>query len=178
MCPESVYETARMDQKAEAVLEAGGTVYLAPPSTKEALPESIQAQFSTDFWSVGTFQGQEGAMGQLIDAGHPVFREFPTQFHTNWQWWPMASQRAVILPKRYQAIVAEMDSYAYLRPMAQLLECRCGRGRLLFSSMGLQDLQMYPEARTLLAAIYRYMESAEFAPEQEIGPDVWRELVR
>lgn len=178
VCPESVYETACMDQKAEAVLEAGGAVYLAPLSTKEALPESIQAQFSTDFWSVGTFQGQEGAMGQLIDAGHPIFREFPTQFHTNWQWWPMASQRAVILPKRYQAIVAEMDSYAYLRPMAQLLECRCGRGRLLFSSMGLQDLQMYPEARTLLAAIYRYMESAEFAPEQEIGPDVWRELVR
>jgi hypothetical protein len=178
VCPESVYETARMDQKAEAVLEAGGAVYLAPPSTKEALPGSIQAQFSTDFWSVGTFQGQEGAMGQLIDEGHPIFREFPTQFHTNWQWWPMASQRAVILPKRYKAIVAELDSYAYLRPMAQLLECRCGKGRLLFSSMGLQDLQMYPEARTLLAAVYRYMESAEFAPEQEISPDMWRELVR
>lgn len=178
VCPASVYETTCMDGKAEAVLEAGGTVYLAPPSTKEALPHSIQAQFSTDFWSVGTFQGQEGAMGQLIDAGHPIFREFPTQFHTNWQWWPMASQRAVILPKRYRAIVAEMDSYAYLRPMAQLLECRCCRGRLLFSSMGLQDLQRYPEARMLLAAIYRYMESAEFAPEQEISPDVWRELVR
>ncbi len=177
VCPDNVYETVRIDEKAEEVLNAGGTVYLSPPSTKEALPDSIQAQFSTDFWSVGTFAGQEGAMGQLIDDKHPIFREFPTEFHTNWQWWPMASRRAVILPKRYEAIVTEMDSYAYLRPMAQLLECRCGRGKLLFSSMGLQDLQAYPEARALLAAIYRYVASEEFDPRQEIGLDVWKKMV-
>ncbi len=178
VCPENVYETVRIDEKAEEVLNAGGTVYLSPPSTKEALPDSIQAQFSTDFWSVGTFVGQEGAMGQLIDDKHPIFREFPTEFHTNWQWWLMASRRAVILPKRYEAIVTEMDSCAYLRPMAQLLECRCGRGKLLFSSIGLQELQTYPEARALLAAIYRYMASDAFAPKQEIELDVWKKLVR
>ena len=178
VCPDNVYETFRIDEKAEEVLNVGGTVYLSPPSTKEALPDSIQAQFSTDFWSVGTFAGQEGAMGQLIDDRHPIFRAFPTEFHTNWQWWPMASRRAVILPKRYEAIVTEMDSYAYLRPMAQLLECRCGRGKLLFSSMGLQNLQEYPEARALLSAIYRYMASEEFTPNQEIKLDVWKKLVR
>ena len=71
-------------------------------------------------------------MGQLIDEKHPIFRKFPTSFHTDWQWWPMAGQRAVILPERMQTIVAEMDSYAFLRPMAQLFECRCGNGKLLF----------------------------------------------
>ncbi|HBA47888.1 MAG TPA: hypothetical protein DCZ91_08840 [Lachnospiraceae bacterium] len=178
VCPDSVYETERLDEKACRALEAGKKVYLTPPSTKDALPNSIQAQFSTDFWSVGTFSSQEGAMGQLIDTAHPVFRNFPTDFHTNWQWWPMATQRAVILPKQYEAIVTEMDSYAYLRPMAQLIECRCGNGKLLFSSMGLQDLQRYPEARALLDSIYRYMDSEEFMPEQEIGRDVWKELVK
>ena len=177
VCPDSVYETARLDEKAYKALEAGKKVYLTPPSVREALPNSVQAQFSTDFWSVGTFASQEGAMGQLINAAHPLFRDFPTEFHTNWQWWPMATQRAVILPKQYEAIVAVMDSYAYLRPMAQLMECRCGNGKLLFSSMGLQDLQMYPEARALLDAVYRYMDSEEFAPEQEIGLDVWEKLV-
>lgn len=178
VCPDSVYETACLDEKAYKALEAGRKVYLTPPSTKEALANSIQAQFSTDFWSVGTFASQEGAMGQLIDAAHPLFRDFPTEFHTNWQWWPMATQRAVVLPKQYKAIVTEMDSYAYLRPMAQLIECRCGNGKLLFSSMGLQDLQMYSEARALLDSIYRYMDSDEFAPEQEIAWDVWKELVK
>lgn len=177
-CPEGVYETRQLDEKAKAVLESGGKVYLAPPSTREALPSSIQAQFTTDFWSVGTFAGQEGGMGQLIDDQHPLFEHFPTEFHTNWQWWPMAVQRAVILPGRWKAIVTEMDSYAFLRPMAQLLECRCKNGRLLFSSMGLKELQQYPEARALLDAIYRYMDSEQFAPEQEIGAEVFEALVQ
>ncbi len=177
VCPEGVYETAWLDGRAKEVLEGGGTVYLTPPSTSEALPSSIQAQFTTDFWSVGTFSQQEGAMGQLIDNAHPLFRDFPTESHTNWQWWPMARQRAIVLPKNYESIITEMDSYAYLRPMTQLLECRCKGGRLLFSSMGLQKLQKYPEARALLSSIYRYLISAEFVPRQEIEWEVLQNLV-
>ena len=116
-------------------------------------------------------------MGQLIDVSHPIFDEFPTESHTNWQWWPMATQRAVVLPELYEAIVTEMDSYAYLRHMAQLLECRCGNGRLLLSTMGLQNLQQYPEARALLNAIYQYLDSEKFAPRQEIEVEVIRALV-
>ncbi len=177
-CPDSVYETEYFDSRAEEVLRSGGKVYLTPPSTKEKLPQSIQAQFTTDFWSVGTFKLQEGGMGQLIDASHPIFWEFPTEIHTNWQWWPMASQRAIILPEQVNAIITEMDSYAYMRPMAQLIECRCGNGKLLLSSMGLQDLQKYPEARGLLAAIYNYMASDLFLPVQEISPKLIASLVQ
>ena len=177
VCPENVYETQRFDEAAKRVLAAGGCVYLTPPSTKEALPGSIRAQFTTDFWSVGTFAQQAGGMGQLIDSAHPLFADFPTDSHTDWQWWPMASRRAVILPKRIQAIITEMDSYAYLRPMAQLFECRCGGGRLLFSSLGLQDLQQYPEARALLSSIYRYLAGEEFAPEQELDVETVASLV-
>ena len=177
-CPEGIYETQYLDGKAKEILNAGGKVYLTPPSVKEALPSSIQSQFTTDFWSVGTFAGQEGGMGQLIDAGHPVFDDFPTEFHTNWQWWPMAKQRAVILPKPCEAIVTVMDSYAFLRPMAQLLECSCGKGRLMFSSMGLQDLQQYPEARALLDAIYHYMDSDRFVPKQKMEMETLEALVQ
>lgn len=153
VCPPSVYECRTLDEKARKLLADGGTVYLSPDSDKKYLPCSIQGQFSTDFWSVGTFPAQQGGMGQLIEEEHPVFENFPTEFHTNWQWWPMASQRAAILPRVLDAIVAEMDSYAYMRPMAQLLECKCENGKLMFSTMGLQNLQQYPEARALLAGI-------------------------
>lgn len=178
VCPADVLWTERLDDAAKAALAAGGKVYLTPPSTKEALPHSIQAQFSTDFWSVGTFPGQEGGMGQLIDVEHPIFRNFPTEFHSNWQWWPMAVQRAVILPRRINAIITEMDSYAFLRPMAKLFECRCGNGRLLFSALNLQNLQQYPEARALLDSIYRYLASEEFSPEQEMEMEVVERLVQ
>ncbi|MCI8359288.1 MAG: hypothetical protein HFI51_14245 [Lachnospiraceae bacterium] len=178
VCPEEVLETEHLDEEAKAALRAGKTVYLTPPSTKEALPRSIQAQFSTDFWSVGTFSEQEGGMGQLIDAEHPIFRDFPTESYSNWQWWPMACQRAVILPERIDAVITEMDSYAYLRPMAKLFECRCGNGKLLFSTLNLQNLQQYPEARALLASVYRYLASDRFAPKQELEVEMLAELVR
>ena len=67
-----------------------------------------------------------------------------------------------------RAIVAQLDSFAKLRPMAQLFECRAGKGRLLFSGFALRGLQQYPEARALLDAIYGYMASGDFAPEQEM----------
>ena len=102
------------DDAALQVLAQGGTVYLSPDATEQAMPGSIQAQFSTDFWSVGTFPQQEGGMGQLIDASHPLFMSFPTESHTDWQWWPMANRRAFVLPRPMQAIVTELDSYAYL----------------------------------------------------------------
>jgi hypothetical protein len=178
VCPGAVHEAVLLDEEAERILAGDGRVFLAPPSTKEHLPSSIQAQFSTDFWSVGTFAGQEGGMGQLIDAEHPLFKAFPTQSHTDWQWWPMAGQRAVILPQKIRAIVTEMDSYAYMRPMAQLFEGRCGGGRIMVSTMGLKELARYPEARALLAAIYGYMASDDFSPEQELTTDMLRSLIR
>lgn len=122
-------------------------------------------------------------MGQLIDTAHPVFEDFPTQFHTNWQWWAMASARAVILPRKMKAIITEMDSYAFLREMAQLLEFRCGGGYVLFSTMGLQNLLKYPEAGALQAAIYDYLEKrvlrAENLPEitQELSVEELEKLV-
>ena len=180
VCPESVYECRTLDSRALQVLHQGGRVFLAPDSTQEALPHSICGQFSTDFWSVGTFPAQAGGMGLLIDAAHPVFASFPTDAHTDFQWWPMASRRAVILPEALQSlrpIVTLMDSYAYLRPMAQLFECRCGGGRLLFSSLGLHHLTQYPEARALLGSIYHYMGSEAFAPGQEAPVGAVREIL-
>ena len=167
--PESVYETAVLDDKALEVLEKGGKVYLSPDSTKEAIPDSIKSTFSTDFWSVGTFATQEGSMGLLIDDSHPLFKHFPTNFFTEFQWWPMASQRAFILKDNVRSIVTVMDSYAYMRNMGQILEYKCLNGKVLASSLGLLNLLEYPECRALLAAIYEYMDSDEFAPSQSIG---------
>ena len=179
ICADHAWQgTLNIQSDALAVLQRGGAVYLAPDSTKAALPHSIKSQLSTDFWSVGTFAAQEGGMGQLIDIAHPLLRDFPTEPHTNWQWWPMAAQRAAILPRPMDAIVAVMDSYAYLRPMAQLLECRCAGGRVLLSTLGLHNLTDYPQARALQRAIYRYMACDDFAPSQAMTPCELRALCR
>ena len=169
VCPDGVYECRRLDGEARKHLAAGGRVFLAPDSTEEALPRSLRGQFSPDFWSVCTFPQQTGCMGLLIAKEHPLFRRFPTESYGTWQWWPMANRRAMLLPERIPAILAEMDSYAFLRPMAMLFECRCGGGRLMVSSMGLHQLRPEPEAGALLCAIYDYLDSEDFCPETELS---------
>ncbi len=166
--PENVYETRAFDDKAIEVLENGGIVYLSPDSTADAIPSSIKCQFSPDFWCADMFKEQEGSMGQLINKEHPIFKDFPTNNYSQWQWWPMASQRAFIMPEYITSIITEMDSYMYLRPMSMLFEAKCLKGKVLASSMGLHNLLEHPEARALLMNIYRYISSDEFEPEQEI----------
>ena len=177
-CPKNVYETRVFDEQTRAVLQNGGRVYLSPDADKESLPYSIKTQFTTDFWSVGTFTDQEGGMGQLIDTEHPIFKEFPTDFHTDWQWWIMATKRAVVLPRPMKTIITEMDSYAFLRPMAQLIEFRCLKGKVLLSTMELHKSQQYPEARALKTAIYEYLSGEDFEPSEEIAEEELSMLVR
>ena len=178
VCPENVYETRAFDVKTREILQNGGRVYLSPDADKESLPNSIKTQFTTDFWSVGTFADQEGGMGQLIDTEHPIFKEFPTDFHTDWQWWIMATKRAVILPHPMKTIITEMDSYAFLRPMAQMIEFRCLKGKVLLSTMELHKSQQYPEVRALQAAIYTYLSGENFEPAEEITEEELSMLVR
>ena len=178
VCPENVYETRAFDMKTREILQNGGRVYLSPDADKESLPNSIKTQFTTDFWSVGTFADQEGGMGQLIDTEHPIFKEFPTDFHTDWQWWIMATKRAVILPHPMKTIITEMDSYAFLRPMAQMIEFRCLKGKVLLSTMELHKSQQYPEARALQAAIYTYLSGENFEPAEELTEEELSTLVR
>lgn len=178
VCPENVYETRAFDVKTREILQNGGRVYLSPDADKESLPNSIKTQFTTDFWSVGTFADQEGGMGQLIDTEHPIFKEFPTDFHTDWQWWIMATKRAVILPHPMKTIITEMDSYAFLRPMAQMIEFRCLKGKVLLSTMELHKSQQYPEVRALQASIYTYLSGENFEQAEEITEEELSMLVR
>lgn len=178
VCPENVYETRAFDVKTREILQNGGRVYLSPDADKESLPNSIKTQFTTDFWSVGTFADQEGGMGQLIDTEHPIFKEFTTDFHTDWQWWIMATKRAVILPHPMKTIITEMDSYAFLRPMAQMIEFRCLKGKVLLSTMELHKSQQYPEVRALQASIYTYLSGENFEPAEEITEEELSMLVR
>ena len=120
-------------------------------------------------------------MGLLIDEEHPVFRGFPTSFHTDYQWWRMAGQRAMRLPDEKDAggiIVRQMDSCLRLDTFAMLLEARVGKGRLMISSMGLKELAPAPEAVALRNAMIRYMQSEEFRPKAEMAPETVRGMIR
>ena len=177
LCPDDIYETQILDYNVWRVLDEGGRVFLTPPAGRDALPMSVRTQFSTNFWSVYEHSRQNGTMGQFIDAGHPVFRNFPTDEYTDMQWWSMANARAVVLPREVKSLVTVLDSTFYLRPLSQLFEFRAGSGSILFSSMGLKEKLIYPEVRALLSGIYNYMGSYDFSPSEELRTDELKKLL-
>ena len=160
-----------------ARLKEGATVILDPISDEAHFPKSIKAQFSTDFWSVGTFPGQSGFMGCLVDETHPVFKKFPTQFHSDWQWWQLTSKRAMILPDGVRSLITGLDSYARMRNLSLLFEAKVGQGKLLVSSMGLLSDGRLPEVNAMLTSICDYAASEVFAPTQEMTEETLRALI-
>lgn len=153
----------------EEILQ-GSVVFFEPNLSKDTLPQSVEGHFSTDFWSVGTFSFQEGTMGLVIDTKHPIFDSFPTQFHSNWQWWSsQTGSRPLLLPKHIHAVITVADSCTRLRHMGVLLEAKVGKGTIMISTMGLQQKQQYPENRALFYSILQYMNSKKFMPTQELS---------
>lgn len=159
---------ARSLKDAIVSLEAGKKVFLSPPPNEEAIPGSIKAQFSTNFWCVGTFPGQSGFMGLMMDPNHPVFAHFPTEFHTDYQWWPMTKGRAILIPPHIEPIVCALDSIAHMRHMGMLFEANACGGVLVASGMGLFENFCYPEARALYSSIMSYMNSPAFSPKDSL----------
>ena len=168
----SVRVFTSLNQEAKSALDNGDKVLLLP--TKEVLPTSIDGAFQTDFWCYAMFNkyNPPGTLGILCDPKHPALAHFPTEFHSNWQWWRLLKYGRPIdlktLPIDYRPIVHVIDNVTLNRKLGVLLEAKVGKGRLLICSMDLQNLQDYPEGRQMYYSLLKYMDSSDFNPEQVI----------
>lgn len=168
-------------------LASGGKVLLLP--RLDRLPHSIKGSFQTDFWCFPMFRraaerrGIEvapGTLGILCDPEAPALARFPTEFHSDWQWWHLVkNSRPVILdetPADYRPIVQVIDNFERNHKLGLLFETRVGRGKMLVCAINLLALQDKPEARQLLHSLLRYLDSPEFAPKAELDAGLLRRL--
>jgi hypothetical protein len=172
--------TSRLDRKAQDVLRNGGKV-LWFPDHKEYQSVTVGGLFQTDYWNYRMFKTiseingkavSPGTMGILTNPEHPLFNLFPTDFHTNWQWFIiLKNSRPMILDKTpdfYLPIVQVIDNIERNHKLGLIFECRAESGKLLVCMSNLSDIQQYPEARQLYASILSYMASDKFAPAEKI----------
>jgi len=169
-------------------LGAGGKVLLLPKLAQ--LPHSIKGSFQTDFWCFPMFRraaesrGIEvapGTLGFLCDPKTPALAEFPTEFHSNWQWWHLVkNSRPIILddtPDGYRPVVQAIDNFERNHKLGLVFETRVGRGKLLVCAIDLLGHQDKPEARQLLHSLLRYLDSASFAPRVELDAELLKKLL-
>lgn len=155
--PQKVLVLRTVTEEALQQVENGACALIDLPADKEHYPASLGCQFSTDFWSVGTFPEQEGTMGLLIQTDHPSLNQYPTQFCSDWQWWTQSHGRAMQLPGSVTPIIRVLDSVTRLQNLGLLWEARLGNGRLLISGMDLAGHKEQQECRYLLECLVHYL---------------------
>ncbi len=184
LTPGPVQIVNALDDKAQATLKAGGKVMLIP-GPKTARPDRygrIPPGFSSIFWNTAwTGRQAPHTLGILCDPNHPAFADFPTEYHSNWQWWELVSRsQAMILdslPPQFRPLVQVVDDWFTCRRLGLVFEANVGGGKLLVCGIDLQsDLERRPVARQMLHSLLKYMNSDAFNPKAELGLAAIREL--
>lgn len=165
-----IVATDRFD-RAEKALQDGKKVLFNPPY--ESL-KGLTGKFVPVFWSPVHFPKQAGTMGLLLDPAHPAFAHFPTEGHTDWQWWRLTTQSTTLcidsLYTNVSPLIECVDNFANNRRLTNLFETNCLNGKLVVCSMDLlreQDKNL--EKKQLLYSIIEYMKSEKFHPEGHIS---------
>lgn len=160
-------------KEAEEALKLGQNVLLNP--LREAI-YGLDGKFVPVFWSPLHFPGQIGTMGILCNPSHSSLLHFPTERHSDWQWWDICKHSTVMELDRIGAdlrpMICMMDNFFKNRNLALLFEARVGKGRLLVCSVDLKEnLEERPVSRQLRYSLLKYMESRAFDPESKLSEE-------
>jgi hypothetical protein len=170
--PKDVLFAETLDGATGEALAEGATVFLTIPPECVAPDRKrgkVELGFSSIFWNTAwTNQQAPHTLGILCDPAHPAFADFPTEGHSNWQWWyPVTNAGAMILddlPTELRPLVQVIDDWVTNRKLGLVFEARVGRGRLLVSSIDLARNDN-PVSRQLHASLCRYVASPAFEPK-------------
>ncbi len=185
----NVIVSRKYDDATREALSAGKSVLLMPEPND--LNNSLPGMFASDFWNYGMFKklaegGKKpiapGTLGILCDPNHPAFADFPTEFHSNWQWFNLLqNSRTMILdamPAGYRPIVQVIDNLERAKKLGNVFEVKMGKGKLLVCSINLPAIQDKPEARQLLYSLLRYMNSDSFEPKTVIDDAILNRVLQ
>lgn len=113
-----------------------------------------------------------GTLSLLTDPQHPLFAHFPTDAHTNWQWFSIIKNSHSLildaLPRDYFPVVQVIDNLERNHKLGLIFEWKVGEGRLLVCMSPLDLIRDHPEASQLYRSILNYMNSPAFKPEHQI----------
>ena len=143
--------------------------------------QAIEPLFQTDYWNYRMFKTicennkktvSPGTMGILCQPEHPVFQGFPTEEHTNWQWFAiLKNSRPLVLdhlPQGYRPLIQVIDNIERNHKLGILMEFQIGKGSLLVCATDLDECERYVEGRAFRQSLMDYLASPDFNPTTSI----------
>lgn len=178
--PDGVTVRTRFDEETRTLLDDGERVLLLPEFG--ALRYSIEGSFQPDFWNYEVFKqnGKPGTLGMLCDPDHPLFEVFPTDGHSDWQWWPLLRRsRPIVLddaPAEFEPTVQVIDTLYRNHKLGVYFETAVGDGRLAVCTLDLSRTSV-PAVRQFRRSLGSYLASKAFDPAPEISTGVLESLL-
>lgn len=170
-------------------VEDGATLLLTP-SHKGMEPRTVGGLFIPDYWNYAMFKTisenngkpvSPGTLGYLIDSQCPLFKNFPTESHSDFQWWDIAmNSRPLILdgtPSNFRPTVMAIDNVNRNHKLGVLFGIRMGKGKVLVSMTDLNAIANSPEGRQYASAVESYAASEEFSPTFEMSAEELKRLL-
>jgi hypothetical protein len=167
--------TRTLDEDAQSLLTMGGRVLLvlAKGAVRGSRGGDIALGFSSIFWNTTWTGGQPPhTLGILCDPAHPAFAAFPTESHSNYQWWDAITHAQPMIIDSLPGVVPlvrVIDDWVRNRSLALAFEARVGKGSLLVCSIDLlTGVGERPGARQLLHSLASYASGPRFIPETRV----------
>ncbi|MCL4483103.1 MAG: beta-galactosidase [Bacteroidetes bacterium] len=169
----------KLDPQTIQFLQNGGSVLLSlkQGTLVKEMGGDVKIGFSSIFWNTAWTRGQApNTLGILCNPKHPALADFPTEYHSNWQWRDAMSHSNAInlssFPAGIKPIVRVIDDWFTNRPLALIFEAKVGKGKILVSGIDLiQNSDQRPEAQQLLYSLKKYMAGTKFAPKAELNAE-------
>ncbi len=176
--------TAQFDDAAQQHLASGGKLLLTLPgkAVRNFDTEPVKLGFSSIFWNTAwTGRQAPTTLGILCDPQHPALAEFPTEFHSNWQWWYLIHRagalRLDLLPKGVEPIVRVIDDWFTARPLGLVVEGKVGAGKVIVCGFDLTRDADDPVSKQMRASLLAYMDSQKFAPKTAVTAEQIQSLI-
>jgi hypothetical protein len=179
----TVYYCTTLDKKAEEVLAGGGKVFLNAAG-KVVKGEEVVQTFLPVFWNTSWFKMRPPhTLGIICDPKHPIFKSFPTEGHSEFQWWEILNNAQVMnledFPAGFRPLVQPIDTWFINRKLAAVFEAKVGQGKLIVSSSDLSAAANHgPAAAQLFKSIQEYMATADFNPSFNVDIEVIKDLFK
>lgn len=179
--PKGIYVTDSLDEKALKTLKKGGKVLICAAG-KVTYGKEVVQQFTPVFWNTSWFKMRPPhTTGIFVENTHSIFDLFPTDYHSDMQWWELVNRAQVMqftdFPEAFQPLVQSIDTWFVSRKIGMLFEANIGKGKLVMTTMDItNNLNQRMVARQMRESILHYMQSDKFQPQWTLDAQLVADL--
>ncbi|MDR2563653.1 MAG: glycoside hydrolase family 2 [Prevotellaceae bacterium] len=178
---ENILITDKWDTKAKQYLEKGGKVFLIADTA--LINSDIPPGFSGISWNAVWSGTPPNTLGILCNPAHKALENFPTEFHSNWQWFDLVRNSKPFLidhtPYEFKPVVQIIPDWNNNQKIALVIEARIGKGKLLMTSINLRGImKTSPVARQLYYSLLNYISNDFFNPEIVLSAEMINRIIK